>query len=49
MPDLGAYTFEVTLAYVGSLALLFGLVAVSWAQARRSKRLMDESERRQDG
>ena len=49
MPDLGAYAFEVTLAYAGSVVLLAGIVWASWAQARRSKRLLDESESRRDG
>ena len=49
MPDLGAYAFEVSLAYAGSLALLVILVWVSWAQARRSKRRLDEVEGRRNG
>ena len=49
MPDLGAYAFEVTLAYAGSLVLLAALIGASWAQARRSKRLLDEAEGRKDG
>jgi len=49
MPDLGQYAFEVSLAYGGSLVLLLGLVALSWAQARTSKRLLDETEERRDG
>ena len=49
MPDLGQYAFEVTLAYAGSLILLFGIVWLSWAQARASKRRLDDTEGRQDG
>ena len=49
MPDLGAYAFEVTLAYVGSLVLLAGIVGLSWAQARASKRRLDEAEGRGNG
>ena len=49
MPDLGSYTTEVTLAYAGSIALLIAIIAQSWAQARRSKRLLEESEGRRDG
>ena len=49
MPDLGAYAFEVSLAYAGSMLLLAGIILSSWAQARRSKRLLDESEGRRDG
>ena len=49
MPDLGKYAFEVTLAYAGSLILLFGIVWLSWAQARTSKRRLDDTEGRQNG
>lgn len=49
MPDLGTYAFEVTLAYAGSLLLLAALVGASWAQARRSKRLLNEAEGRRNG
>lgn len=49
MPDLGIYATEVTLAYVGSLALLFGIIGLSWAQSRRAKRLLSETESRRDG
>lgn len=49
MPDLGVYAVEVTLAYAGSLLLLVGITWASWAQARRSKRLLDDSEGRNDG
>lgn len=46
MPDLGKYAAEVTLAYAGSLGLLVALVALSVLQARRTKRMLDETERR---
>ncbi len=49
MPDLGAYAFEVLLAYGGSLVMLGALIWVSWAGARRSKRLLDEAEARKGG
>ncbi len=49
MPDLGAYAFEVTLAYAGSILMLAVLVGASWAQARASKRALDEAEGRLDG
>ena len=48
MPDLGDYAFEVTLAYAGSLVLLFGLVVLSVVQARRAKQRLDDTERRSD-
>ena len=49
MPDLGAYAYEVTLAYAGSIALLAGIVWLSWAQARASRRRLEKAEGRQDG
>ena len=48
MPDLGDYAFEVTLAYAGSILLLVGIIALSWGQARASKRRLEETEARQD-
>ena len=49
MPDLGQYAYEVTLAYVGSIALLAGIVVLSWRQARRSRQALDEAEARNNG
>jgi heme exporter protein CcmD len=49
MPDLGAYAFEVSLAYVGSIVLLVGIVWLSWHQARSSRRRLSEAEGRSDG
>lgn len=49
MPDLGQYAFEVSLAYVGSLVLLFALIWLSWRQSRVTHRRLDEAERRHDG
>ena len=49
MPDLGIYALEVSLAYGVSFVLLFGIVGLSWAQSRRSKRLLEESEGQRDG
>ncbi|MBT8413771.1 MAG: heme exporter protein CcmD [Boseongicola sp.] len=46
MPDLGTYAVEVSLAYGVSLLLLVAIVALSVAQARRTKRLLDEAEAR---
>ena len=48
IPDLGKYAVEVGLAYAGSLGLLLAIVALSMVQARRSKRLLDDIERRQN-
>lgn len=44
MPDLGKYADTVLGAYGVSLVLLFGLIALSIAQSRRAKRLLDEAE-----
>ncbi|MCG6882913.1 MAG: heme exporter protein CcmD [Silicimonas sp.] len=49
MPDLGNYAAEVTLAYAGSILLLAGLIWLSWAQARSSRRRLEEAEGREDG
>jgi heme exporter protein D len=47
MPDLGRYAVEVMSAYVVSIGLLAGIVAVSVARARRVRRELDEAEARQ--
>jgi heme exporter protein D len=51
MPDLGAYTLEVTLAYLASLGLIGGLVLWYWLRARVVRRALDEfeSNRSKDG
>ncbi len=49
MPDLGKYAVEVSLAYAGSILLVLGIVALSWYQARRSRRVLEEAEGRSDG
>ena len=49
MPDLGKYAAEVMLAYAGSILLLGGLVWLSWAQARASRKRLEEAEGRKDG
>ncbi len=49
MPDLGQYAFEVTLAYAGSMALLAGIVLLSWSQAKRSRRALQDAEQRTNG
>jgi heme exporter protein D len=42
MPDLGRYAFEVSLAYIASLALLAALIAwVWWRSARTGRELAD--------
>ncbi len=46
MPDLGAYALEVALAYAGSFVILIVIIGLSVMQARRTKRLLDETERR---
>ncbi|MFQ6547760.1 heme exporter protein CcmD [Aestuariibius sp. 2305UL40-4] len=44
MTGLGEYAAEILLAYVVSIALIVALVGMSWARARRAKRLLDEME-----
>ncbi len=44
MPDLGKYTDTVILAYLVSTVLLVGLIALTWVQNRRAKRLLDAEE-----
>lgn len=46
IPDLGAYTVEVTLAYAGSLIALALIVWVSVVRARRIRAALDEAESR---
>lgn len=46
IPDLGTYAFEVALAYAGSFVILVAIIGLSVLQALRSKRLLDETERR---
>ncbi|MEL7116698.1 MAG: heme exporter protein CcmD [Pseudomonadota bacterium] len=46
MPDLGKYGTEVLSAYGVSLVLIVAIVALTWAQARRAKRRLDEAEAR---
>ena len=46
MPDLGKYAFEVLLAYGGSLLMLLALLLASLAQARRTKRALEDAEGR---
>ncbi len=46
MPDLGKYAATVLSAYGVSLALLAGIVWLSWWQARRMKRRLEAAEAR---
>ena len=46
MPDLGAYAFEVSLAYAGSLLALGLIVWFSVARAARVRRALDKAEAR---
>ena len=46
IPDLGRYAVEVTLAYGVSLALLAGIVALSVRQGKRTRRALEEAEKR---
>lgn len=46
---LGKYTFDVLLAYGISLALLVGLIWVSWSASKRTKAKLSAQESKQDG
>lgn len=46
MPDLGKYADTVFLAYIVSTAFLMGLVAITWLQSKRAKRLLAQEEKR---
>ena len=46
IPDLGKYTATVLSAYGATLVLLAVLVGISWVQARRSKALLAQVEKR---
>ncbi|WP_209425767.1 heme exporter protein CcmD [Pararhodobacter sp. SW119] len=48
MPDLGAYTVEVSLAYLGSLGLLGGLTLWVWLRGRRVRADLDLIENRSE-
>uniref|UniRef100_UPI004047F1CC heme exporter protein CcmD n=1 Tax=Yoonia sp. TaxID=2212373 RepID=UPI004047F1CC len=49
MPDLGKYAVEVGLAYAVSIALLGGIIWLSWRQAVKQKRALDAVEARKNG
>ena len=49
MPDLGPYAIEVGLAYGVSLALIGGLVWLSWRRDRAARHELDRVERGRDG
>lgn len=46
MPDLGKYAFAVLASYGTTILLVAGLVALSFWQRGRAKRLLDEVEAR---
>ncbi|MBK6466929.1 MAG: heme exporter protein CcmD [Rhodobacter sp.] len=46
MPDLGKYAFAVLASYGATVVLLAALVALSFWQRARAKRLLDEVEAR---
>jgi heme exporter protein D len=46
IPDLGSYAGPVLAAYGVTLALLLGVVALSWLQARRARARLAEAEAR---
>ena len=46
IPDLGAYAVEVTLAWLGSLALIGGLIGWVWLRGRRVRAELETIENR---
>ncbi len=48
MPDLGTYATEVTLAYLGSLALIGGLTLWVWLRGRRVRAELETIENRSE-
>jgi len=48
IPDLGRYAVEVSLAYLGSLAALAGLVAWVWMRGRRMRARLEAVEARRN-
>ncbi len=49
IPDLGKYAAEVGLAYAVSIALLAGIIGLSWLQATTQRRALDAAEVRKNG
>lgn len=49
MPDLGRYALEVGLAYGVSLAVIGGIVWLSWRRDRVARRELERAERGRDG
>lgn len=46
MPELGKYAAEVSLAYVISIALVLGIVALTVWRSRRVRRALEDVEER---
>ncbi len=46
MPDLGKYGTEVLSAYLATIALLAGLIALTWLRARRVRAALEQAEAR---
>lgn len=44
MPDLGKYAVEVLLAYAVTIALVLGLVVVSWRQSAKARKQLEQLE-----
>lgn len=45
MPDLGEYGTVVTSAYLGTIAMLAGMVIISILRARQSRKKLEDLER----
>lgn len=48
IPDLGRYAVEVSLAYIGSLAALAGLIGWVWLRARTMRARLSAVEARRN-
>jgi len=48
IPDLGTYAAEVTLAWLGSLALIGGLTAWVWLRGRKVRAELEMIENRSE-
>ena len=46
MPDLGKYGTEVLSAYLVTIALLAGLILVTWLRSRRVRAALEQAEAR---
>ena len=46
MPDLGKYAVEVLSAYAATIAILAGLIWMTWSRSVRTRKALEEAEAR---